>query len=548
MSLTETPAWIALQNHFLEIHDNHMRDLFDRDPQRFSRFSLEFNDILIDYSKNRVTDKTMSLLTDLASQEKVNVWAEKMFNGEQVNGTEKRAVLHTALRNQSDTPVYVNGTDVMPGIRKVLADMGQFAEKVRSGEWKGFSGKPIKDIVNIGIGGSDLGPAMVTNALRPFHKPGLYVHFVSNVEGSDIADTLEELNPETTLFLIASKTFTTWETMSNAKTARAWIINAAGNEAAVEKHFTALSANREAVTRFGINPDYMFEFWDWVGGRYSLWSAIGLSIILYIGMENFEQLLIGAYEMDCHFRNEPFEKNIPVILAVLGIWYNDFFNASTCAILPYEQHLSKLPAYLQQLDMESNGKHTTNDGKSAEYAVGPIIWGALGGKGQHAFYQLLHQGARLVPADFLVPVESYHPLSDHHEILVANCLAQTEALMRGKSKKEAHKSLLDSAISESDIEHLLPHKTFPGNTPTNTIMYQKLTPRTLGTLLAMYEHKVFTQGIIWNINSFDQMGVELGKELAYKIFSDLSDNKEANKHDCSTNGLINYYKENSKKK
>jgi glucose-6-phosphate isomerase len=428
-----------------------------------------------------------------------------MFQGEKINTTEQRAVLHTALRNSTDKPVYVDGEDVMPGIRAVLEKMAGFSRSVHNGEWLGFSGKPIKDIVNIGIGGSDLGPGLIIGALKPFKQNGLNVHFVSNVEGSDIAETLEGLDAETTLFLVASKGFNTSETLTNAHTAREWIIYAAGEESAVANHFVAISANKDAVRAFGIDPANMFELWDWVGGRYSVWSSISLAAVLYFGMDTFKEILAGAYEMDQHFLDAPAEKNIPVILAMLGIWYNNFFDAPTYAILPYEEHLKRLPAYLQQLDMESNGKRTDRDGVVADYAVGPVIWGQLGGKGQHAFFQLLHQGARLVPADFLVPVESYHPLGRHHQIMMANCFAQTEALMRGRTKKEAEAVMLADGAGEETINRLLPFKTFPGNNPSNTFVYQKLTPRTLGTILAMYEHKIFTQGVVWNINSFDQM-------------------------------------------
>lgn len=545
MTLIESPAWKALQHHYQSVRQVHMRDMFAQDTQRFNKFSIEHNGLLLDYSKNRITEQTMSLLFDLARQADVAGWAQRMFTGEKINTTEQRAVLHTALRSDADAPLLVDGEDVMPHIRRVLAKMEKFSQLVHDGQWLGFSGKPVSDIVNIGIGGSDLGPGLITDALQPFKKSKLNVHFVSNVEGSAIAETLEILNPETTLFLVASKGFDTWETLTNAQTAKQWIIAAAGNENAVANHFIAISANKKAVQAFGIDPENMFEFWDWVGGRYSVWSAISLVAVLYFGMDTFKEMLAGAFEMDQHFLSAPADNNIPVILAVLGIWYANFFGASTYAILPYEEHLKKLPAYLQQLDMESNGKRIDRDGKAVDYSVGPIIWGQLGGKGQHAFFQLLHQGARLVPADFLVPVESYHPLTTHHQIMVANCFAQTEALMRGKNSDEAERAMHANGEGDKTIKRLLPFKTFPGNSPSNTFVYQKLTPRTLGTIMAMYEHKIFTQGIIWNLNSFDQMGVELGKELARKIHDQISGSDSNCSYDSSTSGLINYYKKHS---
>lgn len=545
MSLTKSPAWKALQQHYQSVRDMHMRDLFEQDCMRFEKFSLEFNGLLLDYSKNRVTGETMSLLAGLAEQEDVAGWAQRMFAGDKINITEQRAVLHTALRRSGDKPVFVDGEDVLPRIRRVFEKMEKFSRSVHEGEWLGFSGKPIRDIVNIGIGGSGLGPGLITDALQPFNKSGLNVHFVTNVEGSDIAETLEGLNPETTLFLVASKGFDTWETMTNAQTAKEWIFYAAGEDAAVANHFVAISANKAAVLAFGIDPANMFEIWDWVGGRYSVWSAISLSAVLYFGMDTFMEMLAGAHEMDQHFLEAPTRENIPVILAMLGIWYNNFFGTSTYAILPYEQHLKKLPAYLQQLDMESNGKRIDRDGFAVDYAVGPILWGELGGKGQHAFFQLLHQGARMVPADFLVPVESYHPLVRHHQIMVANCFAQTEALMRGNTAEEAKQKMKTSDADAETIKRLLPFKTFPGNSPSNTFVYQKLTPGMLGTILALYEHKIFTQGIVWNVNSFDQMGVELGKELARRIYDQLSAFDPGITHDSSTSGLIDYYKKHS---
>jgi len=550
VSLTTSPAWKALQNHFETVRDIHMRDLFDQDSKRFDKFSIEFNGLLLDYSKNRITEKTMSLLIDLAEQADIAGWAQRMFSGDKINSTEQRAVLHTALRYSGGKPIIVDGEDVLPRIKFVLEKMEKFSRSVHNGEWLGFSGKPISDIVNIGIGGSDLGPGLITDALQPFKKNGLNVHFVSNVEGTDIAETLENLNPETTLFLVASKGFNTWETLTNAHTAKEWIIYAAGEQSAVANHFVAISANKEAVKTFGIDPANMFEFWDWVGGRYSVWSSVSLAAVLYFGMDTFREILAGAYEMDQHFLNTPADENIPIVLALLGVWYNNFFGASTCAILPYEEHLKRLPPFLQQLDMESNGKRVDRDGKVVDYAVGPIIWGQLGGKGQHAFFQLLHQGARLVPADFLVPVESYHPLTKHHQIMVANCFAQTEALMRGKTSEEAEETMRAQGVASDTIDRLRPFRTFPGNSPSNTFVYQKLTPRMLGTLMAMYEHKIFSQGILWNVNSFDQMGVELGKQLARNIYGSLSTSSIDTDidHDASTRGLIDYYKKCSKQR
>lgn len=545
MSLRESPAWKALQQHFQSVRNIHMRDMFEQDKKRFDKFSIEHASLLLDYSKNRITEDTFSLLIDLAKQVDVSSWTQRMFSGEKINTTEQRAALHTALRSNSNKSIVVDGEDVMPKIRRVLSKMEEFSRAVHDGSWRGFTGKPVRDIVNIGIGGSDLGPGLIVDALQPFKKNDLNVHFVSNVEGSAIAETLDKLNPETTLFLIASKGFDTWETLTNAETAKEWIISATGSEDAVASHFIAISANTEAVKKFGIDPDNMFEFWDWVGGRYSVWSAISLIAVLYFGMDTFKEMLAGAHEMDQHFLSAPLEKNIPVILAMLGIWYNNFFGASTHAILPYEEHLKKLPAYLQQLDMESNGKRINRDGKAVDYSVGPIIWGQLGGKGQHAFFQLLHQGARLVPADFLVPIESYHPLTRHHHIMVANCFAQTEALMRGKNAAEAESAMQADGEEKEAIDRLLPFKIFPGNSPSNTFVYHKLTPRTLGSLMAMYEHKIFTQGVVWNVNSFDQMGVELGKELARHIHDQIAGSDTSTVYDSSTSGLINYYKKYS---
>jgi len=540
--LQQTPAWQALEAHYAQVKDLHMRALFAQEPDRFERFSIRFKDILFDYSKNRVTDETIRLLLNLAEDAQLGAQIEAMFSGKKINNTEGRAVLHTALRNQSDAPVMLDGADVMPEIRRVLAKMRRFSESIRSGEWRGFTGKPITDIVNIGIGGSDLGPKMVCAALKPYGKHGLRVHFVSNVDGTDIAETLKLLNPETALFLIASKTFTTQETMTNAHTARDWFLARSGEERYIAQHFAAMSTNTQAVRAFGIDPANMFEFWDWVGGRYSLWSAIGLPIALFVGMDNFEALLRGAYAADQHFRSAPFSQNIPVLMALLGIWYNNFFGAQTHAILPYEQYLEYFPAYFQQGDMESNGKGVSRTGEFLRYSTGPIIWGQPGTNGQHAFFQLIHQGTKLIPCDFLAGVETQNPLGSHHAILLSNFLAQTEALMKGRTPEEARAELAAQGLAGAELELLVRAKTFPGNRPTNSFLYQKLTPETLGTLIALYEHKIFTQGVIWRINSFDQMGVELGKQLAKAILPELEGAALVNTHDSSTNGLINAIK------
>ena len=541
-TLNQTPAWKALDQHYKVVKDLHMRDLFGEEPHRFENFSIQFNDILFDYSKNRITEETRRLLLALARQVKLKDEIEAMFQGEKINRTEDRAVLHIALRNRSNSPIYVDGRDVMPDVNRVLDKMRRFSEAVRSGAWKGFTGKPIEAIVNIGIGGSDLGPKMVCEALKPYNHPRLQMHFVSNVDSTDMVETLKKIDPERTLFLVASKTFTTQETMTNAHTARNWFLAAAKDEAHIAKHFAAMSTNLEGVSAFGIDPDNMFEFWDWVGGRYSLWSAIGLSIVLSIGMDNFESLLGGAHQIDQHFRNTPFENNIPVMMALLGIWYNNFFGAQTHAILPYDQYMIYFPAYFQQGDMESNGKSVTREGEWVDYTTGPIIWGQPGTNGQHAFYQLIHQGTKLVPCDFLAAIESHNPLGQHHPILLSNFLAQTEALMKGRTPEEAKGALLDQGISGEKLELLTTAKTFPGNRPTNAFLYKKLTPELLGALIACYEHKIFTQGIIWNINSFDQMGVELGKQLAKKILPELAGKERIESHDSSTNGLINHIK------
>ncbi len=539
--LTKLASWKALQQHYKKAKKLHLRDLFEEDPKRFEKFSVRFGDILLDYSKNRITSETMKLLFQLARETKVKKWIEKMFNGEKINFTENRAVLHIALRNPSKRAIYVDGNDVMPAVRAELSKMKSFCEQVRSGKWTGYTGKAITDVVNIGIGGSDLGPLMVTEALKPYGST-LKVHFVSNVDGTHIAETLKKVSPETTLFLIASKTFTTQETMTNAQTAKAWLLNAANDATAVAKHFAALSTNGKAVSEFGIDTKNMFGFWDWVGGRYSLWSAIGLSIALFIGFENFEELLQGAFEMDEHFRTMPLEKNLPVILALLGIWYNNFFGAETYALLPYDQYLHRFAAYFQQGDMESNGKRITRSGEVVSYQTGQIVWGEPGTNGQHAFYQLIHQGTKLIPCDFLAPAISHNPIGEHHAILLSNFFAQTEALMKGKTEKEVRAELEAQGLKKKEIEKLLPHKVFEGNRPTNTILFKKLTPKTLGSLIAMYEHKIFVQSVIWNINAFDQWGVELGKQLAKAILPELKDETPVKTHDASTNGLINYYK------
>ncbi len=544
-SITTSHAWKALESHYQSICKTQMRDLFAQDPERFTKFSTQFNDILLDYSKNRITEKTLTLLFDLARQAELTTWINRMFTGEKINNTENRAVLHIALRNRKNTPIVVDGNDVMPQVNSVLSKMKHFSNLVRNGEWKGYSGKTITDVVNIGIGGSDLGPVMVTEALKHYAKENLHVHFVSNIDGTHIIETLKPLNPETTLFIIASKTFTTQETITNAKTAKSWFLETAKDETAVAKHFVALSTNSSEVAKFGIDTNNMFEFWDWVGGRYSLWSAIGLSIAIYIGMDNYEELLNGANEMDEHFHHTPIEINLPVILGLLGIWYNNFFAAQTHAILPYDQYLHRFPAYFQQGDMESNGKRVNKNGDIVDYSTGPIIWGEPGTNGQHAFYQLIHQGTKMIPADFIAPLETLNPSGDHHNILMSNFFAQTEALMKGKTEEEARNELQASGLSDDTLEQLLPHKTFAGNKPSNSIIVKKITPHTLGSLIALYEHKIFVQGIIWNINSFDQWGVELGKQLAKTIQPELSDDKTISNHDSSTNGLINYFKSNT---
>ncbi len=540
---TKTQSWKNLVDHFKEMKGVHMKDLFADDPDRFNKYSIRFNGILVDYSKNIITEDTLKLLLRLTDDVGLRDALNKMFNGERINETEDRAVLHTALRNRINIPVCVNDKNVMPEVNAVLSKMKDFSEKIISGEWKGFTDKKITDIVNIGIGGSDLGPVMVTECLRPYAKDGLEVHFVSNVDGTHITETLKQLNPETTLFLIASKTFTTQETMTNAFAAREWFLKCAKDHAYVAKHFVALSTNIEKVEEFGIDKDNMFVFWDWVGGRYSLWSAIGLSIACYIGYENYAELLQGAFEMDSHFRETPFERNIPVILALIGIWYNNFFGVQTEVILPYDQYMHRFPAYFQQGNMESNGKSVDRSGSRVDYQTGPIIWGEPGTNGQHAFYQLIHQGTKIIPADFLAPAISHNRIGEHHNILLSNFFAQTEALLNGKTKEEAIEELKRDGRSDDEIRKLYPHKVFEGNRPTNSILFSKLTPRALGSLIVMYEHKIFVQGVIWNIFSFDQWGVELGKQLAKRILPELEDDKQVDSHDSSTNGLINTFKE-----
>jgi glucose-6-phosphate isomerase len=547
-TLTQYPIWEKICQHQQSMASIHMRDLFANDAERFNKFSLNFDDLLLDYSKHRINDETLPMLFQMAREAKVESWRERMFAGEKINTTEDRAVLHTALRNRSNTPIMVDGQDVMPEINAVLAQMRKFSDSVRDGSWLGYSGKKITDIVNIGIGGSDLGPVMVCDALKPYASPDLAVHFVSNIDGAHLMRALNGCNPETTLFIVASKTFTTQETMTNAHSARQWFLQAAVEDVHVAKHFVALSTNLNAVKHFGIDASNMFTFWDWVGGRYSLWSAIGLSIALYVGMDHFEELLAGGHEMDNHFRTAPLEQNMPVIMALLGIWYNNFFHADTHAILPYDQGMSRFPAYLQQADMESNGKFIDRQGDRVKHKTGPVIWGEAGTNGQHAFYQLIHQGTQTVPCDFLMPIHSHYAIGQHgnahHKILLANFLAQTQSLMLGKTKQEARAELEAQNLTGEALENLLPHKTFEGNRPTSSILFDKLTPNTLGKLIALYEHKIFVQGIIWDINSYDQWGVEYGKQMAQKILPQLTSADMVSNYDSSTNGLINYSKAN----
>jgi len=539
-SLTTSTAWTALISHHNETKNILLRDSFNADNNRHAKFSLHFNDILFDYSKNRITDQTLPLLIDLAKHAGLDAKIKAMFSGAEINKTEHRSVLHTALRNRSNQPVYVDGQDVMPQINSVLAKMRTFCTRVRSGEWRGYTGKAITDIVNIGIGGSDLGPKMVSTALTPYASETLKVHFVSNIDQADLVETLKHLSPETTLFLIASKTFTTQETMTNATSARSWFLDSAQDQQAIAKHFVAISTSTRKVAEFGIDTNNMFEFRHWVGGRYSLWSAIGLSIALYVGMDNFEELLQGAYEVDEHFRATPFEKNIPVIMGLLGIWYNNFYNAESHALLPYDQSMLYFADYFQQGDMESNGKSIDLNGDKVDYSTGQIIWGQPGTNGQHAFFQLIHQGTKLIPCDFLAAANSHYKLPEHHDILISNFLAQPEALMKGKTAEEVKLEL--SAEEQADAV-LVASKIFDGNKPSNSFLFSKLTPKTLGSLIAFYEHKIYVQGVIWNINSFDQMGVELGKTLAKIILPELQNDKIVDSHDCSTNALINAYKQ-----
>jgi glucose-6-phosphate isomerase len=535
-------SWQLLKEHYEEMKAVKMKDLFAADAERFSRYHIQFEDILFDYSKNIITDKTLQLLLQLAAESLLPSAIRSMFSGDPINETENRSVLHTALRNFSKEPVYSEGNNVMPQVKKVLKKMKTFCDAVHNGEHRGYTGKRIRYIVNIGIGGSDLGPLMVTEALKPYWEKDIETFFVSNVDGTHIAETLKKINPEKTLFLIASKTFTTQETMTNAHTAREWFLKSAKKESHIAKHFVALSTNEAEVVKFGIDKNNMFEFWDWVGGRYSLWSAIGLSIALTIGYKNFEQLLKGAYTTDNHFKETPFEQNIPVLMALIGIWYTNFYGSQTEAILPYDQYLHRFAAYFQQGNMESNGKSIDRNGNPVHYATGPVIWGEPGTNGQHAFYQLIHQGTLLIPCDFIAPAQSHNPIGDHHPKLLSNFFAQTEALMNGKTSEEARKELEKQNLPADKIERLLPFKVFTGNRPTNSILVKKITPYTLGQLIALYEHKIFVQGVIWNIFSFDQWGVELGKQLANKILPELEGSEVVTSHDSSTNGLINAYK------
>jgi len=545
MRPSELAAWKALQAHAAATRASPLRDLFTQNPKRGEIFSIRWQDLLLDYSKNWITTETLVLLRTLLQEAKVEELRDRMFRGEKINSTENRSVLHIALRRPTHQPLKVDGQDVMPEVEKVRQQMKTFSEKVRSGEWKGYTGQPISHIVNLGIGGSDLGPVMVTEALKPYARRDLKLHFVSNIDSTHLAEALRTCQPATTLFLVASKTFTTQETLTNAHSARKWFLEEARDEKHIAKHFVALSTNEPEVKKFGIDPANMFPFWDWVGGRYSLWSAIGLSIVLSIGYERFAELLAGAHAMDEHFLKTPVEQNLPMTLALLGVWYNNFHGAQTHAILPYDQYLHRFPAYFQQGDMESNGKRVDREGKLVAWDTGPIIWGEPGTNGQHAFYQLIHQGTKLIPCDFLASVETFNPMGSHHDILLANFFAQTEALMKGKTEAEARKELEKDSLKGEALEKLLPHKVFPGNRPTNSILVQRFDPKTLGALIALYEHKIFVQGAIWNINSYDQMGVELGKQLAKKIEPELSKPGLVTSHDSSTNLLINDYKKRS---
>jgi glucose-6-phosphate isomerase len=546
--LTQSDSWKALSKHYEKIKELHMRDLFANDVKRFEHFSLNLNDIIYDFSKNRITDETLTLLLTLAKDVNLPQWIEKMFRGDEINHTEHRAVLHSALRDKGNSPILVNGVDVLPEIRAEREKVKLLAEKIRTRNWRGVTNQAITDVVNIGIGGSHLGPLMVTEALRSYALHDLNIHFVSNIDENHINDALEYLDPETTLFIISSKTFTTQDTMVNAETARQWYINKLGSEKDIDRHFVAVTSNIELATKFGIAKENVFKMWDWVGGRYSLWSAIGLSIMIAIGSDQFDELLDGAYEADQHFKNTPLDKNIPVIMALLGIWYNNFFKAQSMAVLPYDQHLHRFPAYLQQADMESNGKYVDREGADVDYTTGPIIFGEIGIAGQHAFFQLLHQGTKLVPADILAPIYSFRCIARHHRALMSNVFAQTEALMRGKTAEEASEELKAEGYTDEQIQKLLPYKIFPGNRPTSTFLFDTLNPKTLGSIIALYEHKIFVQGVVWNLNSFDQWGVELGKQLASKILHELNDTDEVKTHDSSTNGLINYYKQRRPKR
>ena len=546
--LTQSDSWLTLSKHYSDIKDIHMRDMFASDEKRFEKYSLELNDILYDFSKNRINDETVKHLFQLAKDVDLPEWIEKLFNGDAINNTENRAVLHTALREQGSTPIIVNGHDILPEIKEERQKVKQLAEKIRTRQWRGATNQAITDIVNIGIGGSHLGPLMVTEALKSHSLHDIKLHFVSNIDENHINDTLEYLNPETTFFIIASKTFTTQDTMVNAETARQWYLNKLGSDKYIQRHFCAVTSNVKLAKEFGINEDNIFKMWDWVGGRYSLWSSIGLSIVIAIGSEQFDELLEGAFEADRHFRTASIEENIPVMMALLGVWYNNFFDAQTMAVLPYDQHLHRFPAYLQQADMESNGKNVDREGNNVDYTTGPVIFGEIGIAGQHAFFQLLHQGTKLVPADILAPVYSFRCIARHHRALMSNVFAQTEALMKGKTEEQAYNELKDNGLNENDIKQLLPYKIFPGNRPTSTLLFDTLNPKTLGTIIALYEHKIFVQGIIWNINSFDQWGVELGKQLATSILHELNDAEQITAHDSSTNGLINCYKNRRPKK
>ncbi|MDX8399684.1 MAG: glucose-6-phosphate isomerase [Gallionellaceae bacterium] len=541
-NLTHSSAWQALSAHHDDIRKQTMREMFAQDANRFDKFSLQLDGLLLDYSKNQINEETLTLLLDLARQAKLGDWIERQFSGEKINTSEARAVLHTALRSPRDREVLLDGKDVIPDVHRVLDHMRTYTEAVRSGTLRGHTGKKIRHLVNIGIGGSALGPLMACEALKHYGSDDLSAHFVSNVDATDIAETLKKLDPETSLFVISSKTFTTQETLANARTARAWLVEHLGTEDAVAKHFAAVSTNLAETSKFGINPENVFEFWDWVGGRYSLWSAIGLPIALYIGMDNFERLLAGAHAMDEHFRSTPLEKNMPVILGMLGVWYGNFCGAGSYAILPYDQYMQRFPAYLQQLEMESNGKRVDRDGNAVDYDTHFTVWGEPGTNGQHSFYQLIHQGTRMVPTDFLAPLNSHNPIGEHHAMLLSNCFAQTEALMLGKTEAEARAELEAQGLTGEALEALLPYKVFPGNRPSNTLLFEKLDPYTLGMLIALYEQKIFVQSVVWNINAFDQWGVEFGKQLASKLLPELRSKDTVTSHDSSTNNLINLYR------